>query len=77
MRRLFRKRCPACRAKSLVARQFLRVTIEIEGRRAPDACTYYECIECGAKYKLSQRHGISLVEPGEWRRIVEEASSEL
>ena len=48
---LFGPRCPDCNTKTLVSRNWIRATVVINGQRAPDSWTYYECEGCGARWK--------------------------
>lgn len=62
-----RKRCPACGLKTLRYVQCTRATVLIEGRRAPDSWTYFECETCCSHQK--QHRGIfSVVADDEWQR---------
>lgn len=48
---LFSHRCPKCQEKKLESRGAIRATVLINGKRAPDSWTYYECTACAARWK--------------------------
>jgi hypothetical protein len=48
----YRRRCPACGERGLKCVNFIRATVVIDGRRAPDSWSYYVCELCGAGFKL-------------------------
>jgi hypothetical protein len=53
VRLLVRQRevCPSCGEQTLRLVQFIRATVIIDGRRAPDAWRYLLCESCGSRYK--------------------------
>jgi transposase-like protein len=49
-------RCPRCgRTRGMKVVNFIRATVMIDGRRAPDFWSYYACRKCGSQLKL--HHG--------------------
>jgi hypothetical protein len=56
----YSRKCPACSERGLKSVNFIRATIVIDGRRAPDFWSYYECDRCGAGFKLHH---------DEWTRV--------
>lgn len=60
-----RETCLACSRRALRCVQWIRATVLIEGRRAPDSWSYYLCESCGAHYKL-HRGSWSLAPDEEW-----------
>ena len=54
-RKYYRRRCPKCSMRGLKSVNFIRATIVINGKRAPDSWSYYVCERCGAAFKL--HHG--------------------
>ena len=50
--RVYRRRCPTCGKRALTLVNFFRATIAINGKRAPDFWSYFECDNCGAAFKL-------------------------
>lgn len=51
----YRRPCPACGRRGLKCVGFIRATVVINGRRAPDHWTYYRCELCRATFKLHHR----------------------
>lgn len=51
----YRRVCPACGLRGLKCVNFIRATVLVEGKRAPDHWAYYVCEKCGAAFKL--HHG--------------------
>ena len=51
--------CPTCGQNELRVVTFLRLTIIIDGRQAPDSCTFLRCKHCHAKF--SRRSGGDLI----------------
>jgi hypothetical protein len=47
-----RRRCPACGQRALKCVNWIRATVRVDGRRAPDTWSYYICQRCGAAHKL-------------------------
>jgi hypothetical protein len=47
-----RERCPECGHRGMMCLNFIRATVVIDGRRAPDSWAYYACEMCGARMKL-------------------------
>jgi hypothetical protein len=46
------RRCPRCgRRGGMTLVNFIRATVVIDGRRAPDHWSYYRCRRCGARLK--------------------------
>lgn len=62
-----RKRCPACGSKTLRYVQYIRATVLIDGGRAPDSWTYFECETCRSRQK-QHRGTFSVVDDEEWQR---------
>src|SRR5687768_7758059 len=61
-----REKCPVCAAKKLRCVQSIRATVLIDGKRAPDSWSYFECEACGAHRKL-HRGELSIVADDEWQ----------
>lgn len=61
-----RERCPDCRAKKLRCVQFIRATVIVDGKRAPDFWSYFECESCHSHQKL-HRGVLSVVALDEWQ----------
>jgi hypothetical protein len=61
--------CPACSTASLRLMEFIRATIVVDGRRAPEAWAYFQCDECSARFK--QYLGGELTTPSdeEWDKF--------
>jgi len=57
--------CPTCGHPGLRTVNWIRATILVDGRRAPDSWTYHWCEACGGRFK---RRGGSWVVPSseEW-----------
>jgi hypothetical protein len=45
--RFYRSRCPECRQRGLKMIDFIKATVLINGRRAPDHWADYKCEKCG------------------------------
>lgn len=43
--------CPKCGKRALRSKQALRMTVECNGKRAPDYLVYYECDACRSRFK--------------------------
>jgi DNA-directed RNA polymerase subunit RPC12/RpoP len=64
-------KCRRCGKRRLTSRQFVRATVVRDGRRAPDAWTYYQCGSCGKRWKHSPWTKIwDDVSDGEWDQTV-------
>ena len=50
-----RSPCSACGKRDLKCVNFIRATIEVDGKRMPDSCSYYVCDKCGAAFKWHRR----------------------
>jgi hypothetical protein len=48
----YRRPCLTCGERGLKCVNFIRATIIVNGRRAPDYWSYYVCEKCGAEFKL-------------------------
>jgi transposase-like protein len=64
------KRCPSCSQERLKRIQFVRATVLVDGRRAPDSWSYYECGSCGARFR-EQRGEYRSPTAEEWHAHVE------
>ena len=48
----YRRLCSACGRRGLKSVNFIRATVVVNGRRAPDFWSYYICELCGSGFKL-------------------------
>jgi hypothetical protein len=62
-----RSKCPACGMKAMRSAGFIRATILIDGKRAPDHWSYYLCEACGARFK-DHRGAYSTPTDAEWEK---------
>jgi hypothetical protein len=69
--RYYRARCPACGHRGLKCVQWIRATIEVDGKRAPASWTYFRCESCGAKYKQHIGRELEIASEEEWARFCE------
>ena len=44
--------CPRCGSRSLLQVNFIRATILVNGRRAPDSWSLHNCRQCNARLRL-------------------------
>ena len=51
----FPRRCPTCNIRALHSVNFIKATILVNGRRAPDCWEYLLCTSCRKPFKL--HHG--------------------
>ena len=58
--------CRDCNHKSLKPVQFIRATIQVDGKRTPDNWSYYICEHCGTPYKLHRKEW-SIPSDTEWK----------
>jgi hypothetical protein len=58
----YRRPCPACGQRGLKCVNWIRATVLVNGRRAPDSESYYVCEQCGAAHKLHR---------GKWEGVSE------
>lgn len=65
---MIRKLCPDCKTKSFINRNWIRATVLIEGKRAPASWEYYECLECGKKWKLPLNGSFEHPGDEEWKQ---------
>jgi len=62
-----RENCPRCGAKKLRCIQSILATVKIDGKRAPDHWSYYECEACHSRWK--EYHGeLTTVSDDEWEQ---------
>jgi hypothetical protein len=57
---IYREKCPACEKWGLKCVTFIVATILVDGKRAPDSWGYYDCPNCGGKFKWHR---------GEWTHV--------
>jgi hypothetical protein len=57
---VYRRQCPACGRRDLKYVGFIRASVAIDGRPAPDHWTYHRCESCRAAFKLHH---------GQWHQI--------
>jgi DNA-directed RNA polymerase subunit RPC12/RpoP len=49
-----REDCPNCGQKTLKIVNFLKATVLVNGQRAPDTYTIYQCEQCQKRYSKSK-----------------------
>jgi len=65
-----RRLCPECKGRGLQVINFVKATVLIDGKRAPDSWTYFACKECAARFK-SRGGKWEPVTDVEWNRIAD------
>lgn len=71
MFRWLNPKCRGCGKRQLASHQFIRATAVREGRRLPDAWSYYRCGSCGKRWKHSPwTNSWDEVSDQEWDRAV-------
>ncbi|QIF05275.1 hypothetical protein [Roseimicrobium sp. ORNL1] len=68
-----RRACPACAQKEVRCVQWIRATVLIDGRRAPDSWCYYLCDACGARFKQHLGKDYEVPSDEEWEAQCSEA----
>jgi uncharacterized protein (DUF1684 family) len=63
---LRRALCPSCGQRSLHCIQWIRATVIIDGRRAPDSWGYFVCESCGGKFKRNIHKAFTIPSEAEW-----------
>jgi hypothetical protein len=58
--------CPSCGQASLRCGQRLLMTVMVDGRRAPDNCSYFVCDSCGGKFKQHSCAAFTIPTDAEW-----------
>jgi hypothetical protein len=66
-----RPRCPTCGKRGLRTAQFLRLTVVLDGKRAPAAWYYYRCPACGGRFRQENQDAIHAATDEDWRRVVD------
>jgi hypothetical protein len=61
-----RQVCPTCSRRALRCVQWIRATVLIEGRRAPDSWSYFLCESCGAHFKRHIGREFEVPSEAEW-----------
>ena len=61
-----RRVCPSCGRRSLRCVQWIRATVLIDGRRAPDSWIYFLCESCGARLKRHLDRDFEVPSEAEW-----------
>jgi hypothetical protein len=64
---LRRKPCPYCGVKAVQVVSFVRATVLVDGKRAPDSWSYCECDICHARFK-DHCGAITIPSDEEWKR---------
>lgn len=67
--RLFSQKCPRCGERQLRMVNFIRATVMVNGHRAPDSWSFYNCEACSARLKLHSGQWSDASE-AEWQRAV-------
>lgn len=65
-----REECPACKKRCLRFVSLIRETIIVNGKRVPDACSYFVCESCGARIKQQIGGGFEVPSDEEWKAYV-------
>jgi hypothetical protein len=64
-----RGHCPGCGQQALQCVQWIRASVMVEGRRAPDSWHYFSCESCGGQFKKHVRGSLfSMPSRAEWER---------
>jgi hypothetical protein len=68
------KKCPICDSRNLVSVNWVRATILVDGKRAPDSWAYYQCKTCDARLKLHRSNWMDMdADSAEWKSIMPNA----
>jgi hypothetical protein len=60
--------CPSCSNRALRRVQFIRATVMVNGKRAPDSWSFFACDSCGARLKQHTGREYTVASEAEWNQ---------